>query len=62
MHEHEGTSAICVLTQNVPTSIFEQEVLRVFAVLNVVEIARILCTRINARDFYSSSNQAVPYN
>ena len=40
---------------------FEQEVLRVLAELNTIEIARIVCARITTGDFHSSSNRAVQY-
>ena len=58
MHAHGGTSGTRVLAQNVPASIFEQEILRVLTELNAIEIA---CARITTCDFHSSSNQAVPY-
>ena len=45
-----------------PRVFFEQEVLRVLAELNAIEIARIACACITTRDFYLSSNRAVPYN
>ena len=61
MHAHKGTSVTRVLAQNVPASFFEQEVLRVLAELNTVEIACIECARITTRDFQSSSNRAVLY-
>ena len=61
MHVHEGMCGTCVLIQNVPASIFEQEVLCVLVELNAVEIARHTCARIITRDFHSSSNRAVPY-
>ena len=44
-----------------PRVFFKQEVLRVLAELNAVEIARIAFACITTRDFYSSSNRAVPY-
>ena len=44
-----------------PRAFFEQEVLRVLAELNAVEIARIACACITTRDFYSISNRAVLY-
>ena len=40
---------------------FQQEVLRVLAELNKIEIARIVCARITTRDFHSSLNRAVLY-
>ena len=40
---------------------YSSKVLRVLAVLNAIEIARIACACITTRDFYSSSNRAVPY-
>ena len=44
-----------------PRIFFKQEVLRVLAELNAVEIARIACAYVTTRDFYSSLNRAVPY-
>ena len=49
------------LHKSYPRVYFEQEVLRVLAELNSVEIARIVCACITTRDFYSSSNRAVLY-
>ena len=49
------------LHKKYPRVYFEQEVLRVLAELNSVEIARIVCACITTRDFYSSSNRAVLY-
>ena len=61
MHAHGATIGTCMLTQNVPTNIFEQEVLRVLPELNASEITRIACARITTHDFPSSLNRVVPY-
>ena len=61
MHVHEATFGTHVFTQNVPVSIFEQEILRVLTELNANEITRIMCARITTCDFPTSLNQAVQY-
>ena len=38
MHANKGTSGNCELTQNIPASIFQQEVLRALTELNALRV------------------------